>query len=82
MTQLHDTQLKVIMLDVRDEVDYNLFHILDSRHVPLNELPNIVEELHLEPANTLFVTMGNEEQAATEAWKFLASRKCSQCLYS
>jgi rhodanese-related sulfurtransferase len=71
LDSLHDTQLKVIMLDVRDEVDYNLFHILDSRHVPLAELPTIIEELHLEPANALFVTMGNDEQAATEAWKIL-----------
>ncbi|MDX1412807.1 MAG: YeeE/YedE thiosulfate transporter family protein [Candidatus Promineifilaceae bacterium] len=68
---LHDTQLKVIMLDVRDEVDYNLFHILDSRHVPADELPGIVDELHLEPANTLFVAMSNDEKAATDAWKFL-----------
>lgn len=71
LDSLHDTQLRVIMLDVRDEVDYNLFHILDARHVPLEEVPAIVEELHLQPANTLFVTMSNDEQAATEAWKIL-----------
>jgi rhodanese-related sulfurtransferase len=71
LDSIHDNQLKVIMLDVRDEVDYNLFHILDSRHVPLNELPEIIEELHLEPANALFVTMSNDEEAATEAWKIL-----------
>ena len=71
LDSLHDIQLKVIMLDVRDEVDYNLFHILDSRHVPLAELPDIIEELHLEPANALFVTVSNDEEAATEAWKIL-----------
>lgn len=71
LEKLHDTQLKVIMLDVRDEVDYNLFHILDSRHVPVEEIPTIIEELHLEPANTLFVTMSNDEAQATEAWKIL-----------
>jgi len=71
LDSLHDNQLKVIMLDVRDEVDYNLFHILDARHVPLDELPEIIEELHLEPANALFVTVGNDEEAATEAWKIL-----------
>ena len=71
LDSLHDNQLKVIMLDVRNEVDYNLFHILDSRHVPLTELPDIIKELHLEPANALFVTMSNDEEAATEAWKVL-----------
>jgi rhodanese-related sulfurtransferase len=71
LEKLHDTQLRVIMLDVRDEVDYNLFHILDSRHVPVDEIPTIIEELHLEPENTLFVTMSNDEAKATDAWKIL-----------
>ncbi|MFN2137245.1 MAG: YeeE/YedE thiosulfate transporter family protein [Candidatus Promineifilaceae bacterium] len=71
LDSLHDTQLKVIMLDVRDEVDYNLFHILDARHVPLEELPDLVDEFHLEPANALFVTMSNDEAQATEAWRLL-----------
>jgi rhodanese-related sulfurtransferase len=71
LEKLHDTQLKVIMLDVRDEADYNLFHILDSRHVPVEEIPTIIEELHMEPANALFVTMSNDETKATEAWKVL-----------
>lgn len=68
---IHDNQIKVVMLDVRDEVDFNLFHILDARHMPLAELPEIIEELHFEPVNTVFVTMSNDEKAATEAWKTL-----------
>ena len=68
-----DNQIKVVMLDVRSEADYNLFHILDSRHVPLEELPDIVSDLHFEPANTVFITMSNDESAATEAWKFLVA---------
>lgn len=73
LATLHDPALKVVMLDVRDEVDYNIFHILDARHVPLADLPTTISELHLEPANTVFVTMGNEETAATEAWKLLVA---------
>ncbi|MCA9932338.1 MAG: YeeE/YedE family protein [Ardenticatenaceae bacterium] len=68
-----DTTLKVMMLDVRSEADYNLFHILDSRNIPLADLPNIVADLHFEPANTVFVTMSNDEEAATEAWKYLVA---------
>ena len=68
---IHDPKIKVVMLDVRDEVDYNLFHILDARHIPLEELPDHIEEFHFEPANTVFVTMSNDETAATEAWKIL-----------
>jgi hypothetical protein len=69
----HDNQIKIVMLDVREEVDYNLFHILDARHVPLDELGDIISDLHFEPANTVFVTMGNDETAATEAWKMLVA---------
>ena len=68
---LADNAIKVVMLDVRDEVDYNLFHILDARHVPLEELPTIIDELHFEPANTVFVLMSNDEAGATEGWKIL-----------
>lgn len=71
LDSLNDVQLKVVMLDVRDEADFNLFHILDSRHVPLDEIPSIIDELHLQPANTLFVTISNDEAQAAEAWKIL-----------
>ncbi|MCP4428664.1 MAG: YeeE/YedE family protein [Chloroflexi bacterium] len=69
----HDTKIKTVMIDVREEVDYNLFHILDARHVPLTEIsnPDFISELHFEPANTVFVLMSNDEAAATEAWKTL-----------
>jgi rhodanese-related sulfurtransferase len=70
---IQDTAIKVIMLDVRREVDYNLFHILDARHVPLETIPEIVPDLHFEPANTVFVLMSNDEEAATAAWKILVA---------
>jgi rhodanese-related sulfurtransferase len=69
----HDSAVKLVMLDVRDEADYNLFHILDSRHVPLEDLPGIVSDLHFEPENAVFVVMSNDEAAATEAWKLLVA---------
>lgn len=59
------------MLDVRSEADYNLFHIQDAQQVNMDELLAMVPELHLQPANTLFVVMSNDETAATEAWKML-----------
>ena len=70
---IHDNQIKVVMLDVREEMDFNLFHILDAKHIPVSELAGIVSELHFEPANTVFVTMSNDEAAATEAWKYLVA---------
>ncbi len=71
LDKLHDPTLQVIMLDVRSEADYNLFHIRDARHVPPTTLPEIIPALHEKPANTLIVVMSNDETAATEAWKLL-----------
>jgi rhodanese-related sulfurtransferase len=70
---IRDKKIKVVMLDVRGEVDYNLFHILDAENVPLEDIDAVVPELHLQPANTIFVVMSNDEAAATEAWKILVA---------
>jgi rhodanese-related sulfurtransferase len=70
---LHDHKVNLMMLDVRDEVDYNLFHLADAQRVPLDELTNLTSEFQLEPANTVFVVMSNDEADATEAWKILVA---------
>jgi rhodanese-related sulfurtransferase len=70
---MHDHQIKLVMLDVRSEADYNLFHIADARRVPLEKLAGIVSELHLEPENTVVVVMSNDETLATEGWKILVA---------
>jgi rhodanese-related sulfurtransferase len=69
-----DTAIQVMMIDVRDEADYNLFHILDARHVPLSQIPDEIPVLLQEPANTVFVLMSNGEEAATEAWKTMVAQ--------
>lgn len=71
LANLNDPTLQVIMLDVRSEADFNLFHIRDARRVTLETLPGIIPGLHEEPPNTLIVVMSNGETAATEAWKIL-----------
>lgn len=70
---LHDTTINTILLDTRNEVDYNLFHLADTQLVDQDNLPELVSNLHLEPANTLFVVMSNDEAAATELWKYLVA---------
>lgn len=70
---MHDHQIKLVLLDVRSEADYNLFHLADARRVPLEKLTDIVSELHLEPANTVVVVMSNDETLATEGWKILVA---------
>lgn len=73
LDKLHDRKLKVKMLDVRNEADYNLFHILDAQRVAPEALESIAPDLIAQPANTLFVVMSNDEAAATEAWKVLVA---------
>jgi rhodanese-related sulfurtransferase len=71
LDNIHDQTINVIMLDVRSETDFNLFHILDARHVKLEDIPDAIPTLLEEPSNTLIVVMSNDETAATEAWKIL-----------
>jgi rhodanese-related sulfurtransferase len=69
-----DNSINLVLLDVRGEAEYNLFHLRGARHVPLAELTAVMPELLLEPAaNTIYVVMSNEEAAATEAWKLLVA---------
>ncbi|MGD8553567.1 MAG: rhodanese-like domain-containing protein, partial [Anaerolineales bacterium] len=68
---MHDHQLKLVILDVRSENDFNLFHLQDARHVPLNQIEGEVAELLEEGPNTVYLLTSNDEAAATEAWKVL-----------
>ena len=69
-----DKKIKIIPLDVRDETSYNLFHLRGAVHVPLDQVQAKAKELQFEPANTVFVLMSNDEEAATEAWKILRAQ--------
>ncbi|MBE0689466.1 MAG: YeeE/YedE family protein [Anaerolineae bacterium] len=66
-----DRRLITYVIDVRDESDFNEFHLMDAHHVPLNRLLDTVPELHFQPANTVFVVTSNDETASTEAWRML-----------
>jgi hypothetical protein len=66
--------LKTVVVDVRPEKEYNLFHIQGSRNIPLASLLSYIPEIHTQQAlNTIFVLVSNDEIAATEAWKLLAA---------
>jgi rhodanese-related sulfurtransferase len=71
LSLIHDSRIKAVLLDVRDERYFNQFHIQGARHLPADQVVASARELMLEPANTVFVTMSNDESGATEAWKQL-----------
>ncbi|MCL4249589.1 MAG: YeeE/YedE family protein [Anaerolineae bacterium] len=68
---MSDRRLVAYMIDVRDESDFNEFHLIDAHHIPLDRLLDNVAEMHFQPANTVFVVMSNDETQATEAWRML-----------
>ncbi len=71
-TTMHDQKLKPVMLDVRPEAEYNLFHVRGAQNVKLEDLSAFAKELIAEySANRVIVVMGNDEALATQAWKVL-----------
>ena len=71
---VYNQHVNLVMLDVRPEADYNLYHIKGALNVPLEILPEVIPDLLTEPpANSVFVLMSNDEAAATEAWKQLVA---------
>ena len=74
LASVADDNLNMILLDVRSEADYNLFHIHGARNVQVDQVKTIIPELLGEPAgNTVYVVMSNDEIAATAAWKVLVA---------
>jgi hypothetical protein len=74
LATMEDNRINLIILDVRDEADYNLFHIHGSSHVPMEKVPSVIPELLLEAsANTVYVLVSNDGVAATQAWKELVA---------
>jgi rhodanese-related sulfurtransferase len=68
-------QINLLLLDVRNEADFNQFHIIDSERVSLDEIREGLISLRLlsAPQNTVIILTSNNEHRSTEAWKLLVS---------
>lgn len=74
----YNQAMNPVYLDVRSEVDYNLYHVEDAVNVPLDQIKAVVPTLLTEPpANTVFLVMSNDETAAVQAWKTLVASSVS-----
>ena len=73
---MHDDTVNLITLDVRDEADYNIFHLADARRVTMDEVEDGTLALALlsAPTPTVVVVVDNSEEQATEAWKMLVAQ--------
>jgi rhodanese-related sulfurtransferase/uncharacterized membrane protein (DUF485 family) len=70
--------LRTVILDVRPEQEYNLFHIRGAKLVKPGELSSIIPDIHAKQTNNIvYVVVGNDESAATEAWKHLVAESVS-----
>ena len=71
LSLMNDYKLKPVLLDMREEIDYNQFHIYGSQLTDASNLQEQAELLQLEPNNTVVVVISNDETRATDAWKYL-----------
>jgi rhodanese-related sulfurtransferase len=71
-----DTNVKVEVLDLRDEHEFNLFHVGGARRVEPRDLesPEELRRLREREASTVTFLADNGEAQALDAWKRLAAR--------
>ena len=67
---MHDNRLTLRILDVRDEAEFNLFHLLDAQRVEPEELARTAPPPGL-PPEAVVVVVSADEQRATLAWRRL-----------
>lgn len=71
LSLMNDDYIQLVVYDVRDEPDWNLFHLVDSERVSLDSLQAQRDRLLALPENAVVVVVSNDEIDATEAWKHL-----------
>lgn len=72
---MFDNGLITVLIDVRPEADYNLYHINGAINVPFERLPEIAPRLQATfTNNTVYILMSNDEELATKAWKYLVGK--------
>ncbi|MCX6583049.1 MAG: rhodanese-like domain-containing protein [Candidatus Aminicenantes bacterium] len=73
---MNDPMLYSMLLDIRSETDYNLFHLENARNITFADIHKdpLIKELAQAPANTVVVVMSNNETDATRAYKLLRAQ--------
>lgn len=70
---MNNRKVETILLDVRDEADYNLLHVRDARHFTQADVDSFVEAFHAMADNVVIFLIGNGETRATEFWRTLTA---------
>jgi rhodanese-related sulfurtransferase len=66
---MHNNQVRLVILDVRDEADFNLFHLQEARRVDFPDLSGEVGS-SLAP-DAVVVLVSNGEERAAQGWRVL-----------
>lgn len=71
---MKDDKLIANIIDVRPEADYNLFHIINAKSIPLEMLPTYLPELtSATDPNIVNFVVSNDDALSTQAWKYLVA---------
>ena len=68
---MNDEYIDLIIYDVRNEQDWNQFHLVDAERVPLDALAGQRDRLLSLQENNVIVVVSNDEILATSAWERL-----------
>ncbi len=75
LSLMHDDTRGLVIWDVRPERDYNLFHLKTAQRMEESTLRNITATGIDPTANQVIVITGNDEAAATHAWKLVTMQE-------
>lgn len=69
----NDPAVKLVTLDLRENVDFNQFHLEFSKNIEVKELLdiNFLAELKKLPPNTVVILVAQNEDLAIDSWKRL-----------
>lgn len=68
---MNDQYIHLVIYDVRDESDWNQFHLVDAERISLQELPGQRQRIQSLPENAVIVLVSNDEILSTRAWKLI-----------
>ena len=68
---MNDDYIELVIYDVRDERDWNIFHLVDAERIDLEDLPSQRKRLRGLSELGVVVVVSNDEILATRAWKQL-----------
>jgi len=70
---VYNNNIAVKIYDVRDEADFNLFHIVDSVRISGDKVRDPVWVRNI-PQQTVLMLVSNDEKRAIESWKLLKTQ--------